>query len=56
MNASHDRLLHEDPDGGQTHLAGVVELLDGQVDGQVEVGVVEHQQRRLPAELERRPA
>ena len=46
-------LLHQDPEGAEAHLAGVVELLDGQVHRQVEVGVVEDQQRRLAAELER---
>ena len=51
-NASRDAVLHEDPDGGEADLAGVVELLDGQVDGEVEVGVVEDEQRRLAAELE----
>ena len=36
----------------EADLAGVVELLHGEVDGEVEVGVVEDQQRRLAAELE----
>ena len=44
---------HEDPERTQTHLPGVVELLDRQTDGKVEVGVGEHDQRRLAAELER---
>ena len=51
-NVVGDPLLHQDPDGGQADLPRVVELLDGEVDGEVEVGVVEHQQRRLAAELE----
>jgi hypothetical protein len=37
----------------QADLPGVVELLDREVDREVEIGVVEHEQRRLAAELER---
>ena len=46
-----DRLGHQQPYGGQAHLTGVVELLDSEVGGEVEVGVVEDEQRRLAAEL-----
>ena len=48
-----DRVLDEDPERPQAHLPGVVELLDGQGDREVEVGVGEHDQRRLAAQLER---
>ena len=47
-----DAVLHQDPERAQADLAGVVELLDGQVHREVEVGVVEDQQRRLAAQLE----
>ena len=40
-----DRLLDQDAGRGQAHLAGVVVLLHREVDGQVQVGVGEHQQR-----------
>jgi len=40
-----DRLLDQDAEGAEADLAGVVELLDGQADGEVEVGVGEHDQR-----------
>ena len=46
------RLVDQQPEGAEADLAGVVELLDGEVDRQVEVGVLEDQQRRLAAELE----
>ena len=48
-----DRVLDQDPERAETHLAGVVELLDRQADGKIEVGVGEDDQRRLAAELER---
>ena len=51
-----DRLLDQEPGAGQADLPGVVVLLDREVDGQVQVGVGEDQQRRLAAELEAEPA
>ena len=47
-----DAALHEQPRARQAHLAGVVVLLDGEVDGEIEVGVVEDHRRALAAELE----
>jgi hypothetical protein len=43
-----DRVLHEDAHGGEADLAGVVELLDGEVDGQVDVRVVQTSSGDLP--------
>ena len=51
-NSSAIDVLDEDAERAQADLAGVVELLDREVDREVEVGVVEDQQRRLAAELE----
>ena len=48
-----DRLVDQQPGAGQAHLARVVELADRVADGQVQVGVGEHEQRRLPAEFQR---
>ena len=47
-----DALLHEQPGAREAYLAGVVVLLDCQIDGKVEVGVVEDDGRALAAELE----
>ena len=48
-----DRFLHQDAEGAQADLAGIVELLDRQAHRQVEVGVGEDEQRGLAAQLER---
>ena len=40
-----NRILDEEPDGGQAHLAGVVVLLDGEGHREVEVGVREDHER-----------
>ena len=49
-----DLRLHDEAVGAHTGLAGVAVLaLDGARHGGVEVGVVEHQERRVAAELER---
>ena len=49
-----DAVLHEQAVGGDADLAGVAELAqDGAGDGLVEVGVVEDEERRVAAELER---
>jgi hypothetical protein len=47
-----DRGLDEQPRARQAHLSGVVVLLDGEVHGEVEVGVREHQERGLSAQFE----
>jgi hypothetical protein len=47
------RLVDQQPGAGQADLAGVVVLADRVPDRQVQVGVSEHQQRGLAAELER---
>jgi hypothetical protein len=47
-----DAVLHQDPKRAEAYLSGVVELLDGQVHREVEVGVVEDQQWRLATQLE----
>jgi hypothetical protein len=49
-----DPLVHQHAKGAEADLAGVVELFDGEVDGQIQVAVVEDQQRRLAAEFERK--
>ena len=46
-----DRLLHQQPGAGQTHLTGIVVLPGGLGGGGVDVGVREHDQRPLAAEL-----
>jgi len=49
-------LVHQVPAGGHADLALVEEAAPGgEVDRLVDVGVVEHQQRRVPAELQVRP-
>ena len=48
-----DRLLDEQPRAGEADLAGVVVLARGLLGGRVEVGVGEHDQRALAAELAR---
>jgi len=49
-----DRVLHEHPVRRDAGLAGVAELADDRAgDGLVEVGVVEDDERRVAAELER---
>ncbi len=47
-----DRLLDQDAEGTEADLAGVVELLGREIDGEVEVGVSEDHERRLATELE----
>ena len=48
-----DRLVDQQPGAGQADLPGVVVLADRVADGQVQVGVGEHEQRGLAAQLER---
>ena len=49
-----DPVLHENPVGAHAGLPGVAELgRDRALDRQLEVGIVEHDQRRVAAELER---
>src|SRR5207344_1009101 len=46
-----DRVFDQNPERTQTDLARIVELLDGQANGQVEVRVCKDHERRLAAEL-----
>ena len=51
-----DARLHEDPVGADACLAGVAELgVDGALDSGVQVSIVEHDERRVPAQLEGEP-
>ncbi len=47
-----NRGVDNDPSPGQTHLAGVHVLGDDRLRGGVEVGVGEHDERRLATEFE----
>ena len=48
-----ERLVDEDPAGSRAHLAGVEEAApEGALDGGVDVGIVEHDQRVVAAQLQ----